>query len=124
MTEQDPEIQRMLALSKLTTTTEENAASASLVQFGNLTDRERKLVREASVMGFFLGVNAVPGGEDRRDLIPSDSEVVNRVLATCRHYADLYPTLASIPTYTVQKVQTHVQNRNQRRNKRKRGWFG
>lgn len=70
------------------------------VMFNNLTEREQQLVRQAAVMGWVQGVNAVPGGEDRRACIPRDNEILTTVLIECRNMGHIYPTLAALdPMY-------------------------
>lgn len=54
---------------------------------GNLTERERDLVREAAVMGY------VQGRMRPDQPVPPDSVIMELVLDACADFADLYPTL-------------------------------
>lgn len=58
-------------------------------QWAALGNRERRLVREAAVMGFVRG-HYFGGG---RNEIPKDSAIVFDVLTAADHLSDLYPTL-------------------------------
>jgi hypothetical protein len=61
-----------------------------------LSERERRLVREAAVMGYVRGgMAAAPG---KQFDIPKDSAIVWIVIDACRAFSDLYPTLAATPT--------------------------
>ncbi|MFK0288319.1 hypothetical protein ACIQVL_48785 [Streptomyces sp. NPDC090499] len=69
-----------------------------------LTPRERGLVHDAAVMGFFQGLQ-----RDRDDSMPKDAQTVALVIDACFAYEDLYPhvnaDLAPHPatsTYTVE----------------------
>ena len=56
---------------------------------GELSERERRLVREAAVMGYVQGsYGATPPKE-----IPSDSVIVWRVIDACQALPDLYPVI-------------------------------
>lgn len=57
----------------------------------SLTDRERRLVREAAVMGFVRG--SIFGGDHRAPEIPQDPVIVAEILDGCRDFPDLYPLL-------------------------------
>lgn len=59
-------------------------------QWGALTEREQKLVREAAVMGFVRG-NQLPTGQ-----IPRDGVITLDVLGAADSFTDLYPTLAGL----------------------------
>lgn len=61
---------------------------------GAMNPRERKLVREAAVMGYVRGTMAgrVDGREGRETVIPPDSDVLALVVACCLSMPDLYPT--------------------------------
>ena len=56
-----------------------------------LSVRERRLVREAAVMGYVQGVLSQPGGS--RAAIPHDSDIVSTVIGACLSNPDLYPTI-------------------------------
>lgn len=56
-----------------------------------LTDRERRLVREAAVMGYVHG-RQHPAGADH----PKDSTVVANVIAACLSNSDLYLVLSGV----------------------------
>jgi hypothetical protein len=58
-----------------------------------LTPRERELVREASSMGYALGLRAGRSGED---FLPPKPVLVGRVLDACRTFPDWYSTLAEL----------------------------
>lgn len=51
-------------------------------------------LKEAAVMGFFLGQNAAGGVE--REKYPKDGQVLFEALDAARAYDDLYPTLAAL----------------------------
>lgn len=59
-----------------------------------LNPRERKLVREAAVMGYVRGTmaGAVAGREGAKPEIPPDSFVLREVVDACLSMPDLYPT--------------------------------
>jgi hypothetical protein len=57
-------------------------------KWAELTDRERRLVREAAVMGYVRGTFAA-GGES----VPKDSAVVRHIIACCQTFPDMYPLL-------------------------------
>lgn len=59
-----------------------------------LNEREQLLVREAAVMGFFLG--QLRGHITKKEDYPRDNSVVTEVLTTVAAYSDLYPTLSSL----------------------------
>lgn len=59
-----------------------------------MTVRERRLVREAAVMGYVQGVRAVPGGHNAT--IPPDSTILARVVGACLAFPDLYPVIGRI----------------------------
>jgi len=61
-----------------------------------MTERERRLVREAAVMGYVQGVKAVPGGH--RETFPPDADVLYQVVDACLHFDDLYPVMRSVTT--------------------------
>ena len=56
-----------------------------------LTDRERRLVREAAVMGYVQG-RRHPASEEH----PKDGTVLAHVVAGCLANADLYPVLSGV----------------------------
>lgn len=56
-----------------------------------LSPRERRLVREAAVMGYVQGVRAVPGSFDVK--IRPDREIVSMVIDACSSFPELYPTI-------------------------------
>lgn len=66
---------------------------AAAKMWGNLTEREQLLVKEAAVMGFVQGNLARP---DSREEHSGDRDVVIRVLTAVRDFTDLYPTLAAL----------------------------
>jgi hypothetical protein len=72
-----------------------DAVSAAL---GAMTRRERRLVREAAVMGYvrgsMAGEAAARAGE--RPKIPRDSAVVFEVVDACLAMRDLYPVIGHI----------------------------
>lgn len=57
---------------------------------GALSDRERRLVREAAVMGYVQGTRYADTP------IPKDSVVVWRVIDACRAFDELYPTISAL----------------------------
>ena len=60
------------------------------VMLAAMTPRERRLVREAAVMGFVQGRMSSGGTH------PQDTAVMRHVLAACDHLPDLYPITASL----------------------------
>ena len=81
-------------LAEIIAAQDEERLRVAREMFINLTERERLLVKEAAVMGFFIGQNAA-GGVPREEY-PKDSDVLFRALDTARVYDDLYPTLAAL----------------------------
>lgn len=59
-------------------------------RMARFTERERRLVREAAVHGWVLGVRQ--SGGKQRD-IPHDAEIVFRVVLGCDAQSDLYPLI-------------------------------
>ena len=57
-----------------------------------LTPREQALVRDAAVMGYVRGAQAVAAGSVSGK-IPADSAIVAEVVGACLSLPDLYPTL-------------------------------
>jgi len=62
--------------------------------FEALTDRERRLVREAAVMGYVRGAMSVPGWATREQKIPHDQAIVAEVVGCCLAQSDLYPLIS------------------------------
>jgi hypothetical protein len=60
-----------------------------------MTERERRLVREAAVMGYVRGALAAAGGRPAPP-IPPDSAVVADVVSACLTMSDLYPVIAAL----------------------------
>lgn len=75
---------------------EERAERVAEEMLANLTGRERALIKEVAVMGYFLG--QLDAGGVPREEYPKDSVVLNRALhcATSPTYSDLYPTLTAL----------------------------
>ncbi|WP_326646631.1 hypothetical protein OG884_18555 [Streptosporangium sp. NBC_01755] len=59
-----------------------------------LSDREKRLVREAAVMGYVQGAMAANPG--KRPDIPKDSAIVWQVVDACRAFPDLYPVISAL----------------------------
>lgn len=59
---------------------------------GSLTERERALVREASVMGYVLGRQ----GAGAEGAFPKDSDIVWSVIDACHAVGDPYPTINAL----------------------------
>lgn len=57
-----------------------------------LTERERRLVREAAVMGYVRGARSVPGGHLAQ--IGPHAEILAEVVGACLSMPDLYPIFA------------------------------
>jgi hypothetical protein len=57
----------------------------------SLTERERRLVREAAVMGYVRG-RRHPAGQDH----PKDSAVLAEVVDACLAAPDLYPVISGV----------------------------
>lgn len=66
---------------------------AAAKMWGNLSEREQMLVKEAAVMGFVQGNLVRP--KDRSEF-PHDRDIVIRVLTHVRSVPDLYPNLAAL----------------------------
>ncbi|MFJ2399821.1 hypothetical protein ACIOUE_00855 [Streptomyces xanthochromogenes] len=62
--------------------------SAAAAAFEVLTDRERRLVHDAAVMGYVQGMR-----HPQRERIPKDSRIVARVVQECLAFPDLYPAI-------------------------------
>lgn len=58
---------------------------------GAMSERERRLVREAAVMGYVQGTRAPAGAA-----VPPDTQIVATVISACQHMPDLYPVTASL----------------------------
>jgi hypothetical protein len=65
-----------------------------VAKYAALTEREKALVREAAVLGYVQGFRASPYTE----AIPGDRLIVAGVLDAVDSFADLYPTLAALPS--------------------------
>lgn len=61
--------------------------------FAQLSDREKRLVREAAVMGYVRGRQIAPLN---REPIPPDSQILFGVVDACSAMGDLYPTFAAL----------------------------
>lgn len=59
-----------------------------------MTLREKRLVREAAVMGYVQGVRSVPGSH--KEPIPPDASIVTRVIDACLGMSDLYPFMSKL----------------------------
>lgn len=70
---------------------EEYRAAEVRRRWDALSTRERRLVREAAVMGWVQGVRSQPGGHTAT--IPPDASIVTTVLDACLAFPDLYPTI-------------------------------
>lgn len=70
---------------------EAQRAEASAAFLAKLTERERRLMREAAVMGYVRG-RMHPDGEAH----PKDSAVFAEVIDACLALPDLYPVIAFI----------------------------
>lgn len=70
-------------------------AEAAKKMAGNLTERERLLVKEAAVMGYVQGYR-VPDSAKDRELYPKDEAILLMCLNSARAFPDLYPTLVSL----------------------------
>ena len=57
----------------------------------SLTERERRLMREAAVMGYVRG-RMHPEGEPH----PKDGTVLAEVIDACLAFPDLYPVIAAV----------------------------
>lgn len=73
---------------------------------------ERRLVREAAVIGYVLGYQSgsldgrsgIGGPADKNNTIPSDADIVVRVIQHCDSTADLYPYIAAACNGTRRRV--------------------
>lgn len=77
-------------------------ADAVRQRLDELSPRERKLIREAAVMGYVQGIRAVPGGWQQT--IPGDANIVHTVVAACQSFNDLYPMLAGRPDQLARRI--------------------
>jgi len=59
-----------------------------------MTDRERRLVREAAVMGYVQGVRSMPGGH--KATMPGDGVILRLVIDACLVMDDLYPEIGGL----------------------------
>jgi hypothetical protein len=71
-----------------------------------MTGRERRLFREAAVMGYVQGVRSVPGGHNAT--IPPDSNIVFAVIAGARSMKDLYPVINGVADGSIPAVPSKV----------------
>ncbi len=69
---------------------EEQRANRVQMTYATLTKREKALVTEAAVMGFFQGTQAAGGFNAK---IPKNSVVTTVVIDACLAYPDLYPAM-------------------------------
>ncbi|MFF4338125.1 hypothetical protein [[Kitasatospora] papulosa] len=70
---------------------------------GNLTDRERTLIREAAVMGYVHG-RRHPRDEDH----PKDAAVLHLVVDACLAAPDLYPAIAAVHEQTTSSTLKYL----------------
>lgn len=73
-----------------------------------LNPRERKLVREAAVMGYVRGTmaGAAAGRDGAEPAIPSDLDVLAEVVDACLSMEDLYPTFARMERTALRREAT------------------
>jgi hypothetical protein len=90
------DVERYMAIRQQQRADSVNAAMNTLTPF------ERRIVREAAVMGYVQGAMA---GRSRATLdkpqdgdIPSDADMLFEVVSACIHMSDLYPYLAAAST--------------------------
>ena len=77
---------------------DQQRAEQVAARLARFTDRERRLVREAAVMGYVLGhmsgeVYGRQGGKPMAARIPKDSAIVAEVVLACDSQSDLYPLI-------------------------------
>lgn len=72
-------------------TREQQRAAAVDATLACLTERERRLIREAAVMGYVRG-RMHPQGQDQ----PKDSAVLAEVVDACLAIPDLYPVISGV----------------------------
>lgn len=70
---------------------EQQRAEAVDATLASLTERERRLIREAAVMGYVRG-RMHPEGQDQ----PKDSTVLAEVVDACLAMPDLYPVISGV----------------------------
>jgi hypothetical protein len=68
----------------------QDAVDALLAQ---LTERERRLVREAAVMGYVRGRMSIPGAMLNPPPMPTDTEITHEVVGAALAMPELYPVL-------------------------------
>ncbi|MFK0182341.1 hypothetical protein ACIQVR_41025 [Streptomyces xanthochromogenes] len=66
----------------------DDRADAVTVVLASLTDRERRLVHDAAVMGYVQGMR-----HPQRERIPKNSRIVSLVVQECLAFPDLYPAI-------------------------------
>jgi len=70
---------------------EAQRASAVDATLGALTERERRLVCEAAVMGYVQGTRHPAGAEH-----PKNAAVLHLVIDACLAFSDLYPVITGV----------------------------
>ena len=83
------------ALLNYLATMERSRQEQAKEMYRRLTRRERRILREAAVMGFVLGTWSGIKPGNGRDM-PPDSKIVELVLNSCQSQKDLYPLLGRL----------------------------
>lgn len=78
-----------MTIEKLLQRGRELKAAANQDAFQNLSEREQRLVREATIAGF-LARHIIGDLET----VPKDSEILSRGLSVCTDMPDLYPLIS------------------------------
>ncbi len=73
---------------------------------GAMNPRERKLVREAAVMGYVRGTmaGAVDARAGRETEIPHDRDILALVVSCCLSIPDLYPTFGRMERLAIRRA--------------------
>lgn len=92
----------------------DNEAVRVVDTIGAMTVREKKLVREAAVMGFVLGTydgHAAALAGERRTKIPPDRQILAEVISACLGMAEVYPTVARLEGLAARRRRKNRQTR-------------
>ncbi len=102
--EVQPEI--MQGLARYFASREQQRAEQVASVLGAMNPRERKLVREAAVMGYVRGTmaGAVDGRAGREAEIPHDRDILALVVSCCLSIPDLYPTFEQMERLAVRRA--------------------
>ncbi|MFI5891949.1 hypothetical protein ACIA5D_17750 [Actinoplanes sp. NPDC051513] len=99
----DVDSELMAGLARMLAAGQQRRAARAQTALETLRSYERRILREAAVMGYVLGYQSgnldgrtgIGGPLDKNNRIPPDSEILRRVIEHCDSTDDLYPFLAA-----------------------------